>query len=261
MRSKIIKFIQETLSKILNYFKAKLESLEAKFYFFGIFAIALSMILTPKFQSSIIASIMTFTGILLFCSGILIWCYSLFKRKWIINLAKVFLVLLNIPTYLLSEILSRFLIAQTLNLPVKDFELTLKVLTSFFYIPVAIFLSCVILITLAFVVIILGMTVETITSSLPKFKYKFRWVYLCRAVGVALIAYGTNLISGNSLIQNAPLIVNAIKNVAFYGDYQEMQNYPTLKEGERVILHANGVISYASKKNNEVIIEIRKFKE
>jgi len=258
MKSKIIKFIQETLSKILNYFKAKLESLEAKFYFFGIFIIALSMILTPKFQSSIITSIMTFVGILLFCSGILIWCYSLFKRKWIINLAKVFLVLLNIPTYLLSEILSRFLIAQTLNLPVKDFELTLKVLTSIFYIPVGVFLSCFILMTLAFLVMLFGMLAETITSSLPKFKYKFKSIYLCRLFGVISIVSIVNSISGNIIIQNTPLIIKTIENIAFYGDYQEMRKYPAIKEGERVILHENGVISVASKINNEIIIEIRK---
>ena len=37
-----------------------------------------------------------------------------------------------------------------------------------------------------------------------------------------------------------------------------MRKYPTIKEGERVILHENGAISVASKINNEIVIDVRK---
>ena len=251
-------FIQEPLNKFLNYLKVKIKSLEAKFYLFGISVIAFSTILILNRQHNIITLVILSAGIILFCLGFMFWCYSLLKMRWIINTAKIFLILLNIPTYLISEFLSRFIIAQTLNLPVKDFELTLKALTSIFYIPVGVFLSCFILMMFAFLVMVFGMLVETITSSLPKFKYKFKFIYLCRLFGVISIVSIINSVSGNIIIQNTPLIIKTIKNIAFYGDYQEMRKYPTIKEGERVILHENGVISVASKINNEIVIDVRK---
>ena len=251
-------FIQEPLNKFLNYLKVKIKSLEAKFYLFGISVIAFSTILILNRQNNIITLVILSAGIMLFCLGFMFWCYSLLKMRWIINTAKIFLILLNIPIYLISEFLSRFIIAQTLNLPVKDFELTLKALTSIFYIPVGVFLSCFILMVFAFLVMFFGMLVETITSSLPKFKYKFKFIYLCRLFGAISIVSIVNSISGNIMIQNTPLIIKTIKNIAFYGDYQEMRKYPTIKEGERVILHENGVISVASKINNEIVIDVRK---
>ena len=251
-------FIQELLNKFLNYIKVKIKSLEARFYLFGISVIAFSTILILNRQNNIITLVILSAGIILFCLGFMFWCYSLLKMRWIINTAKIFLILLNIPTYLISEFLSRFIIAQTLNLPVKDFELTLKALTSIFYIPVGVFLSCFILMVFAFLVMFFGMLVETITSSLPKFKYKFKFIYLCRLFGVISIVSIVNSVSGNIIIQNTPLIIKTIKNIAFYGDYQEMRKYPTIKEGERVILHENGVISVASKINNEIVIDVRK---
>lgn len=251
-------FIQEPLNKFLNYLKVKIKSLEVKFYLFGISVIAFSTILILNRQNNIITLVILSAGIILFCLGFMFWCYSLLKMRWIINTAKIFLILLNIPTYLISEFLSRFIIAQTLNLPVKDFELTLKALTSIFYIPVGVFLSCFILMIFAFLVMVFGMLVETITSSLPKFKYKFKFIYLCRLFGVISIVSIINSVSGNIIIQNTPLIIKTIKNIAFYGDYQEMRKYPTIKEGERVILHENGVISVASKINNEIVIDVRK---
>ena len=251
-------FIQELLNKFLNYLKVKIKSLEARFYLFGISVIAFSTILILNRQNNIITLVILSAGIMLFCLGFMFWCYSLLKMRWIINTAKIFLILLNIPTYLISEFLSRFIIAQTLNLPVKDFELTLKALTSIFYIPVGVFLSCFILMMFAFLVMVFGMLVETITSSLPKFKYKFKFIYLCRLFGVISIVSIINSVSGNIIIQNTPLIIKTIKNIAFYGDYQEMRKYPTIKEGERVILHENGVISVASKINNEIVIDVRK---
>lgn len=251
-------FIQEPLNKFLNYLKVKIKGLEAKFYLFGISVIAFSTILILNRQNNIITLVILSAGIILFCLGFMFWCYSLLKMRWIINTAKIFLILLNIPTYLISEFLSRFIIAQTLNLPVKDFELTLKTLTSIFYIPVGVFLSCFILMMFAFLVMVFGMLVETITSSLPKFKYKFKFIYLCRLFGVISIVSIINSVSGNIIIQNTPLIIKTIKNIAFYGDYQEMRKYPTIKEGERVILHENGVISVASKINNEIVIDVRK---
>ena len=251
-------FIQELLNKFLNYIKVKIKSLEARFYLFGISVIVFSTILMLNRQNNIITLVILSAGIMLFCLGFMFWCYSLLKMRWIINTAKIFLILLNIPTYLISEFLSRFIIAQTLNLPVKDFELTLKALTSIFYIPVGVFLSCFILMVFAFLVMFFGMLVETITSSLPKFKYKFKFIYLCRLFGVISIVSLINSVSGNIIIQNTPLIIKTIKNIAFYGDYQEMRKYPTIKEGERVILHENGVISVASKINNEIVIDVRK---
>jgi len=251
-------FIQELLNKFLNYLKVKIKSLEARFYLFGISVIAFSTILILNRQNNIITLVILSAGIILFCLGFMFWCYSLLKMRWIINTAKIFLILLNIPTYLISEFLSRFIIAQTLNLPVKDFELTLKALTSIFYIPVGVFLSCFILMVFAFLVMFFGMLMETITSSLPKFKYKFKFIYLCRLFGVISIVSIVNSVSGNIIIQNTPLIIKTIKNIAFYGDYQEMRKYPTIKEGERVILHENGVISVASKINNEIVIDVRK---
>ena len=251
-------FIQEPLNKFLNYLKVKIKSLEARFYLFGISVIVFSTILMLNRQNNIITLVILSAGIMLFCLGFMFWCYSLLKMRWIINTAKIFLILLNIPTYLISEFLSRFIIAQTLNLPVKDFELTLKALTSIFYIPVGVFLSCFILMVFAFLVMFFGMLVETITSSLPKFKYKFKFIYLCRLFGVISIVSIINSVSGNIIIQNTPLIIKTIKNIAFYGDYQEMRKYPTIKEGERVILHENGVISVASKINNEIVIDVRK---
>ena len=252
-------FIQELLNKFLNYLKVKIKSLEARFYLFGISVIAFSTILILNRQNNIITLVILSAGIILFCLGFMFWCYSLLKMRWIINTAKIFLILLNIPTYLISEFLSRFIIAQTLNLPVKDFELTLKALTSIFYIPVGVFLSCFILMVFAFLVMFFGMLMETITSSLPKFKYKFKFIYLCRLFGVISIVSIVNSVSGNIIIQNTPLIIKTIKNIAFYGDYQETRKYPTIKEGERVILHENGTISVASKINNEIIIDVRKF--
>ena len=251
-------FIQELLNKFLNYLKVKIKSLEARFYLFGISVIVFSTILMLNRQNNIITLVILSAGIMLFCLGFMFWCYSLLKMRWIINTAKIFLILLNIPIYLISEFLSRFIIAQTLNLPVKDFELTLKALTSIFYIPVGVFLSCFILMMFAFLVMVFGMLVETITSSLPKFKYKFKFIYLCRLFGVISIVSIINSVSGNIIIQNTPLIIKTIKNIAFYGDYQEMRKYPTIKEGERVILHENGVISVASKINNEIVIDVRK---
>ena len=251
-------FIQEPLNKFLNYLKVKIKSLEVKFYLFGISVIAFSTILILNRQNNIITLVILSAGIILFCLGFMFWCYSLLKMRWIINTAKIFLILLNIPTYLISEFLSRFIIAQTLNLPVKDFELTLKALTSIFYIPVGVFLSCFILMMFAFLVMVFGMLVETITSSLPKFKYKFKFIYLCRLFGVISIVSIVNSVS-DIIIQNTPLIIKTIKNIAFYGDYQETRKYPTIKEGERVILHENGTISVASKINNEIIIDVRKF--
>ena len=251
-------FIQELLNKFLNYLKVKIKSLEARFYLFGMSVIVFSTILMLNRQNNIITLVILSAGIMLFCLGFMFWCYSLLKMRWIINTAKIFLILLNIPTYLISEFLSRFIIAQTLNLPVKDFELTLKALTSIFYIPVGVFLSCFILMMFAFLAMVFGMLVETITSSLPKFKYKFKFIYLCRLFGVISIVSIINSVSGNIIIQNTPLIIKTIKNIAFYGDYQEMRKYPTIKEGERVILHENGVISVASKINNEIVIDVRK---
>ncbi|WP_297895879.1 hypothetical protein, partial [uncultured Campylobacter sp.] len=81
-------FIQEIINKILNRLKLELESLEAKFYFFGIIIISVS-ILMFKIQNNIFIVILFLIGILLFCAGVLVWCFSLLKRKWVVNLVKV----------------------------------------------------------------------------------------------------------------------------------------------------------------------------
>ena len=92
-------FIQEPLNKFLNYLKVKIKSLEAKFYLFGISVIAFSTILILNRQNNIITLVILSAGIILFCLGFMFWCYSLLKMRWIINTAKIFLILLNIPTY------------------------------------------------------------------------------------------------------------------------------------------------------------------
>ena len=56
-------FIQEIINKILNLLKPKLESLEAKFYFFGIPIISFSILLMFKIQNNIFIVILLSIGI------------------------------------------------------------------------------------------------------------------------------------------------------------------------------------------------------
>ena len=258
-------FIQEIINKILNLLKPKLESLEAKFYFFGIPIISVSRLMF-KIQNNIFIIILFSIGILLLCAGVLVWCFSLLKRKCVVNLVKVFLVLLNVPTYFLAEFISRNLIAETIYLPVRDFDFTLKILTSIFYIPIAIYLSCIFLIVMAFLAMIVGMIIDMVSSNLAKFKHKYelQLIHFCRIAGIFLIASIAHSVSSSVIIYSIssnPLVSKTIKYIAFYGDYQLMKNYPDAKEEERIILHENGVISSASQDNDEIVIKIRKFEE
>lgn len=258
-------FIQEIINKILNRLKLELESLEAKFYFFGIIIISVS-ILMFKIQNNIFIVILFLIGILLFCAGVLVWCFSLLKRKWVVNLVKVFLVLLNVSTYFLAEFISRNLIAETIYLPVRDFDFTLKILTSIFYIPIAVYLSCIFLMVIAFLAMIVGMIIDMVSSNLTKFKHKYELkpIYFCRIAGIVLISSIAHFVSSSVIIysiSSTPFVSKVIKYIAFYGDYQLMKNYPDVKEEERIILHENGVISSASQNNDEIVIKIRKFEE
>lgn len=261
-------FIQEIINKILNRLKLELESLEAKFYFFGISIISfsVSVLLMFKIKNNIFIVILFLIGILLFCAGVLVWCFSLLKRKWVVNLVKVFLVLLNVSTYFLAEFISRNLIAETIYLPVRDFDFTLKILTSIFYIPIAVYLSCIFLMVIAFLAMIVGMIIDIVSSNLTKFKHKYelKLIYFCRISGIVLIASIAHFVSSSVIIysiSSTPFVSKAIKYIAFYGDYQLMKNYPDVKEEERIILHENGVISSASQNNDEIAIKIRKFEE
>jgi len=52
-----------------------------------------------------------------------------------------------------------------------------------------------------------------------------------------------------------------IRLLAYYLDYYEVPLYPNLKANEKVRLHSNGVVSYASKNGFDVTISIEKYGE
>jgi hypothetical protein len=158
--------------------------------------------------------------------------------------------------------------AEVLGLPPQDFEVTVRVWTFLFYLPIwaAIFGALVLVFSLTIALIVgpLSLIRSSILNIFPKNRWKLALdKYIFRSFGHALGAFMVAALVAMGLSQ-FPAVVSslepAIRLTAYYADYQMVSRYPGVDVTRKLRLHTNGIVSYAEKHGWDVIISVEKIK-
>jgi hypothetical protein len=170
----------------------------------------------------------------------------------------------------LSLILARMLITEVLGLPPQDFDVTVRVWTLLFYLPVWAFIFVVLAFVFVLITFFINIPLSLISSStiLDIFLKKNRWKvaldkHVFRNFGHVLGAFMFGSLIAMGLDQ-FPAVVSslepAIRLTAYYADYQMVSRYPGVDVTKKLRVHTNGLVSYAEKHGWDVIISVEKIK-
>ncbi|WP_454667577.1 hypothetical protein [Acinetobacter calcoaceticus] len=256
-----------------NYliYKYKKLIISDKFYAVGGLIFSISMLFINYKYINIIFSI----SIVLIEIGFLTWVFNFYK-KYIKDVAvyKTIYWLLNFFILWLSNIISQYLVEKALGLPPKDFDLTLYFWTLICYVPAWLYLVTFIFFII-YILVGLGWIIKIFSEIfLDMFKPFLKIFIIKEAVednakkGKSIsqpfhfIGLFITLITfyhvGLSISRNEVLIYPIVKNIAYYTDYKELSKYPGSEKNQKIILHANNVVSIAKKNGDKVEISVKK---
>jgi hypothetical protein len=159
-------------------------------------------------------------------------------------------------------------VAEVLGLPPQDFEVTVRVWTLLFYLPIWTGVFYILTLVFALFAFISAGILSLITSSslVNIFATKARWKlvldrFVFRSFGHAGGAFMFAAITAAGLTWYFSAITRlepAIRLTAYYADYQIVPRYPGVDTTRRLRLHPNGVVSYAEKHGWDVLISVDK---
>lgn len=190
------------------------------------------------------------SALAVFAAGFLVWSWPLLKKAWDTLAGKITIAVLNLFALILSTMLARNLVAESLGLPPQDFDLAVHFFVLLLVVPswtLFVSLLCGIYAVFSFIV------------GLVRLRGKPSWGWakpFAHAMGAFAISwYAANTFDFFST--NTKTFHPLVKWVAYVGDFQPSLAYPGIKANERVRLHENGVISSAVIENGEVVIYVR----
>jgi AraC-like DNA-binding protein len=242
--------------------------------------LALTGILSSAFSHKIHFGIL-YVALGLFSIGYLIRISDLLRNKWGSALRTVrkigFNILFNGVVYLTSTLFARIAVSGALQLPVKDFEVTVQIVSIVFF-PAVWILFALILFLLATAISVLHLFFHISKLSIFSFGDTFFSLFLLKPrdwrtneknsikksmvlfsdmAGVIVITY---LLAFAFDKYRAAIEYRGetIKQIAYAFDYQSAARYPNIDHTRRVCFHDNGVISYASLDHlGHVVIDVR----
>jgi hypothetical protein len=235
------------LSKILKKLKKSFGTDKSRaFYIIGglLFFVALGLIsLLPNWP--IFSGSLLLLASFLLMIGFLIWHIPLMSKIWMHEHGKIAVSIAHIFILLLTTVLARNLLTQSLGLPGKDFQLSLSLLTLILYLPV----------WLAVVSIVFGIGFYILGLITNQKSTASRYIgHALGSSGTLIVLYFIFLIASRS-----EGLQSLVRILAFYSDYESASNYPETRPNERINFHENGVISTAWHTNGDVVISVKKF--
>ncbi|MDQ1090789.1 hypothetical protein QE400_000202 [Xanthomonas sacchari] len=241
-------------------------NLEVRLYFFAMYFFATGMFLFFCGQYLIFDQVMIL-AMAAASLGFLVWIVPCLLNAWSKSLIRNLMWLVHLGVLLVSAALGRGLLTQATGLPGQDFPLAIGVLSIIMY-PLAwmfIAISALSVLTLIFELLLLvPLAIHALLSpftillgrEIYGYKEERSFRRLGQFIGAASLVAALGAIGG-SLPRALPVFERAALWVAYIGDYQVISSYPGIKEGEKVILHDNGVYSVATKRNGDILIEVR----
>lgn len=190
-----------------------------------------------------------------FAAGFLLWSWPFIVKTWEHLVGRTLIIIVHLFVLILAAAFARNVVAAALKLPPQNFEIALSFTTLLFYIPAW---SVVVSVAVGIIAIFhelfafLGAFAKSPTSHIAK--------HLAQMAGAFAVCYFSAMLP-QFVFDNEKTLHPAIKWVAFFGDYQVMDLYPGNSPNERVRLHDNGVVSSARMEKNQVLIEVRKYKD
>lgn len=171
------------------------------------------------------------------------------------------LALVHLLVGMLAAMLARDLVADALQLPPHDFDLTVAILTLVYYPPLWLTVATAISLLLG-ILGMLAMVVLRLPSALlgplitPSSEGKARSRRLL-AHSVAAMALALSCAQlADILHADTKTSGPAARLIAYYVDYHTAAAYPGIPPGEKIRLHENGVVSIARRNRLEVTIEV-----
>lgn len=190
-----------------------------------------------------------------FAIGFSVWCWPTVKKVWAHPIGKALIVLLHVLVLLMATAFSRFVVASSLGLPPQDFDLTVSVISFISYIP-----AWSIVITIMLGVATLALEIVGFGSMFANRSFGTSAKFFARMFGALAICFVSSSIF-DFAVKNEKSLNPLAKRVAFFCDFQPALRYPGIKEGERIRLHENGVISVAQLKDGEIQVVVRKYEQ
>jgi hypothetical protein len=190
-----------------------------------------------------------------FAIGFSIWCRPYVTKVWAHPIGKALVTTLHVLVLILATAFARFVVASSLGLPPQDFDLTVGLITIVFYIPAWSIVISVLLGSIAILWEIVGLLSVYFTRSSGRVAKCF--AHMAGSLAICFFSGSVYQFAMNNEASLHPLV----KWVAFFGDFQSAPLYPGIREGERIRLHENGVISVADFKNGNIEIGVRKFEQ
>lgn len=190
-----------------------------------------------------------------FAVGFAIWCWPYVTKVWAHPLGKALVTVVHVFVLLLATACARGVVASSLRLPPQDFDLTVGFISIVFYIPAWSVVVSVFLGVIAILWEIAGLLSMFFSRS-------FGGVARCfahMAGALAICIFSANIFP--FAMNNEKSLHPLVRWIAFFSDFQSAPLYPGIHEGERIRLHENGVISFASVKNGAIEIEVRKYSQ
>lgn len=193
---------------------------------------------------------LVFSAPVIFAAGFAVWCWPKLKRVWALPAGKVIISISNLFVLVLTTMLARSFVAESLGLPPQDFDLTVHFFVLLLFIPSWALIVSIPVGVFAFVSFIGSLyfaRFHKLVESLKLLAHTLGALAFCMYLGSIFDLFSKN---GEALYPLA-------KWIAWAGDFQPSTLYPGIKKDERIRLLENGVISSATIENGEVVIRIR----
>lgn len=156
---------------------------------------------------------------------------------------------------------ARQLVADALQLPPHDFDLTVAILALLYYIPLWLAFAAVITVVLALLGVVAGLLLHVPIQLLkPVAPSVSAWENLPKRLllhGAAAMIFATvcGLLAG--LFRAPETVLHPFARlIAYAADYFPAAAYPGIPDGQKVRLHENGVVSVARRDRLTVTIEV-----
>ncbi len=230
----------------------------------------------------LIHNILVFLSTSLICLGFLIWNNEEIKGFRNSPLSKVGLTLFHALAVILSIIPARLAVANSLQLPPQDFDVSVAIVALAFYMPVCAALAGS-LIALLFVTSTVCWSVYFAATRLLRFflkvfhalkasaafsddpihktLYKYDLYFAKSIFGLISISFITMSFWQWSLNSVLTYGASAIRFIAYTSDFHSADAYPGVQKGKRWRLHENGVVSYAERKGWTIELRVDKVSE
>jgi hypothetical protein len=214
------------------------------------------------------------------------WIFPWLRKIWRSAMGKLVLTWLHAVVVVLALIPAQLLVAEAVELPPQDFEVTVALCAAVLFLPVAwiaIFLVPIAILSMflffAFGVLSLLNTMVSsgvwevlilfLEPNFPTAAYRLRrfveqgrsksaelaWKSWGRAFGAFMLVFVVAVAHGQYPSAKAYL-KPIVRGVAYLADYQQVPKYPGVDENRRSRVHENGIVSYAEDRGGDIVISV-----